>query len=142
MYEQNLIAAWMGMLLGMLSGAVIGLGFHQDDYLGGYRAWPRRLLRLGHISFFGLAIVNFAFFFTTEWLAISGSEDGALLVGGFPDAHTLLTFSSWSLVAGAIAMPAVCFLAAWKKRMRHLFFIPVSLLVAGVISLNAGGILR
>jgi hypothetical protein len=131
MFEQNLIAAWAGILLGMLSGAVVGLRFHNDDYLGGYRAWPRRLVRLGHISFFGLAIVNFAFFFTTQWLAANGTAVG-----------WLLELSSWTLVAGAVAMPTVCFLSAWKKPMRHLFFVPVSLLVAGVISLNVGGLLR
>ena len=131
MFEQNLIAAWGGVLLGMLSGAVVGLWFHSDDFLGGYRAWPRRLVRLGHISFFGLAIVNFAFFFTTQWLVVNGPVEASVLL-----------FSSWALVAGAIAMPTVCFLAAWQKRMRHLFFIPVSLLVAGVISLNVGGLLR
>lgn len=131
MFEQNLIAAWAGILLGMLSGAIVGLRFHDDDYLGGYRAWPRRLVRLGHISFFGLAIVNFAFFFTTQWLATNDAAVG-----------WLLELSSWSLVAGAVAMPTVCFLSAWKKAMRHLFFVPVSLLVAGVISLNVGGLLR
>lgn len=131
MFEQNLIAAWAGILLGMLSGAIVGLRFHDDDYLGGYRAWPRRLVRLGHISFFGLAIVNFAFFFTTQWLAANRTAVG-----------WLLELSSWTLVAGAIAMPTVCFLSAWKKPLRHLFFVPVSLLVAGVISLNVGGLLR
>jgi hypothetical protein len=131
MFEQNLIAAWAGILLGMLSGAIVGLRFHNDDYLGGYRAWPRRLVRLGHISFFGLAIVNFAFFFTTQWLAANGTSVG-----------WLLELSSWTLVAGAVAMPTVCFLSAWKKPMRNLFFVPVSLLVVGVISLNVGGLLR
>lgn len=118
MFEQNLISAWIGVLLGMLSGAVIGLKFHDDDFLGSYPGWPRRLVRLGHISFFGLAFVNLAFFFTAEWLAAGGRT-----VNG------VLSFSSWSLVAGAIAMPSVCFMSAWKKPLRHLFFIPVSLCI-------------
>ena len=131
MFERNLIAAWIGVLLGMLSGAVVGLGFHKDNFLGGYRCWPRRLVRLGHISLFGLAFINIAFFFTTEWLATNGlTDNGALCL------------SSWSLIGGAIAMPSVCFLAAWKKWLRYLFFIPVSLLLAGVISLTVGGLLR
>lgn len=131
MIEQNLIAAWAGVLIGMLSGAVMGLRFHDREYLGGYRAWPRRLVRLGHISFFGLAIINFGFFQTAGWLA----EEGLAW-------NPLLTLASWSLVAGAIAMPTVCFLAAWRKPLRHLFFIPVGLLIAGVFSLNIGGLLR
>lgn len=131
MFEQNLIAGWIGVLLGMLSGAVVGLQFHQEDYLGGYRCWPRRLVRLGHISFFGLAFINFAFFLTTEQWADAGPT-------------YLSRFSSWLLVAGAVAMPSVCFLAAWKKPLRHLFFVPVGLLVAGVVivTLNIGGLVR
>ena len=131
MAELNLIAAWSGVLLGMISGAVIGLGFSREEFLGGYRSWPRRLVRLGHISFFGLAIINFGFFFTAEWLVGEGCAW-----------NNLLTLSSWSLIAGAVAMPATCFLSAWRKPFRHLFFVPVSLLVAGVVSLNIGGLLR
>ena len=36
------------------------------------------------------------------------------------------------LLAGAIAMPLVCFLSAWKEPLRQLFFIPVLLLVSAV----------
>lgn len=131
MGEPNLIAAWIGVLLGMTSGALIGLGFGDDNFLGGYRGWRRRLARLGHISFFGIAIINFAFFFTIQWLAEGGTTW-----------NRWLALSSWTLVAGAIAMPTVCFLSAWRKSIRHLFFVPVTLLVIGVVSLNLGGLLR
>ena len=53
--------AWTGMLLGVVSGAVIGLCFAREDWMGGYSGWRRRLTRLGHISFFGLGFVNFFF---------------------------------------------------------------------------------
>jgi hypothetical protein len=39
----------------------------------------------------------------------------------------------WLLLAGAIAMPLTCFLSAWNIAFRHLFFIPVALLMGGVI---------
>ena len=45
-------AGWLGMLLGVLSGAIIGLFFHREDWMGGYGSYRRRLTRLGHISFF------------------------------------------------------------------------------------------
>ena len=64
----NLWAAWIGILLGMLSGAAQGLFFHRADWLDGYGSWRRRLTRLGHTSFFGLAFVNLAFFFTVDHL--------------------------------------------------------------------------
>ncbi len=47
-------------------------------------------------------------------------------------------------MVGAVAMPIVCFAAAWRKPLRNLFFIPVlGLLVGGVLTcwvLAAGGV--
>src|SRR5262249_59491418 len=60
----NAAFGWLWITLGMASGAVIGLRFHRSDWLGGYESWPRRLVRLGHISFFGLGILNLLFALT------------------------------------------------------------------------------
>jgi hypothetical protein len=112
-------AGWIGMLLGVASGAVIGLFFHREDWMGGYASYRRRLTRLGHISFFGLAFVNFCFAFTQSVLPLA---------------------APWSVIAmqgflvGAATMPTICFLSAWRKPFRHLFFIPVGGVLVGVIS--------
>jgi len=113
-----LVAVWSGMALGILSGAALGLFFHREDWMGGYGSFRRRLARLGHISFFGLAFVNLAFAVT---LWILGSE-GALAA-----------WAAISLLVGAATMPTVCFLTAWRKPFRHLFFIPVSGVMGGVV---------
>ena len=55
---------WLAMLLGVASGAVIGLFFHREEWAGGYGSYRRRMLRLGHISFFGIGILNFLFAMT------------------------------------------------------------------------------
>ena len=47
----NIVAAWIGFSLGCISGAIPGLFFQNQDWLGGYTSWPRRLIRLAHISF-------------------------------------------------------------------------------------------
>ena len=121
MENLNLVAAWAGFLVGMLGGAVRGLFFHREDWLGGYGTWARRLLRLGHISLFGLAIVNLAFDLTAHRMGwrISAQEG--------PRAAAVL------LVAGAVLMPLVCGLAAWKPPLRWLFAFPVLALVGGVV---------
>jgi hypothetical protein len=116
MVRLNLDAAWVGMLLGVLAGAAQGLFFHREDWLGGYASWSRRMTRLGHISFFGLAFVNLAFALTAGAL---GLEDG-------------LAAPSRLLVAGAIAMPLVCYLSAWRRPFRHLFFVPVLCVLIGI----------
>jgi hypothetical protein len=113
MADLNIAAAWTGILLGMAAGAVLGLSFHEEGWLGGYGSWRRRLLRLGHISLFGLAFVNLAYASTADRM------------GWTPGAASAL------LVAGAVLMPAVCGLAAWRRPLRHLFFLPVGCLVAG-----------
>jgi hypothetical protein len=107
----------------MLSGTVFGLFFHQETWLGGYNSWPRRLLRLGHISFFGIALLNLAFAVT---LRLTGDVPG----------HRV---ASHLLVAGAVLMPTVCALAAWKKPLRHLFFLPVLSLVGAAAAMMQGG---
>ena len=120
----NLWAAWIGILLGMLSGALIGLFFHSQTWLGGYDSWRRRLLRLGHISFFGIAFINLAFTHTLN------------LIASAPP-----VWAAWALLAGAVSMPAVCFLAAWRPCFRHLFFLPVLSLVSGVADVLFAGVL-
>lgn len=119
----HLWSAWIGVLAGMLSGAVLGLWFHREDWLGGYNSWPRRMLRLGHISFFGIAFLNFAFAATA-----------------FAVARPLYSWVSPMLIAGAILMPSVCALAAWKKPLRHLFPLPVICLAGAVTLIVCGGV--
>ena len=45
----NFIAGWWLILAAFVSGAVIGLGFHREEFLGGYGSFRRRLLRLGQL---------------------------------------------------------------------------------------------
>jgi hypothetical protein len=108
----------------MASGAALGLFFHRDDWLGGYGSWRRRLLRLGHVSLFGLAFLNLAFVLTADRMGWAPAGPR-----GIPAASALL-------VAGAVLMPAVCGLAAWRRPLRHLFALPVACLAsaAGIVA--------
>ena len=60
------MSGWSGFLGGVLSGAVMGLLFHREDWLGGYGSRERRMVRLGHISFFGIGLINL--FFCEDWI--------------------------------------------------------------------------
>lgn len=110
----NLYAAWIGFLLGALAGATSGLFFDRDDWLGGYADWRRRMVRLGHISFFGIGLLNLGFYLTVEAVGIQGG----------------IRIPAILLMVGAVAMPLVCYLSAHRKGFRHLFFIP-----AGAVTL-------
>jgi hypothetical protein len=115
----HLFATWLGLLAGVLSGAAMGLFFHREDWLGGYGSYPRRLIRLGHISFFGLGLLNALFALTIAfipWSEFTGFATGVASIG---------------LLTGAITMPLCCFLSAWRKQFRFLFPIPVGSLFVG-----------
>ena len=73
----NLLSAWSGALAGFVSGAIIGLIFHREDWLGGYTSHRRRMLRLGHISFFGLAVINVMFHSVAGHFAAGHAEETA-----------------------------------------------------------------
>ena len=111
----NLYFGWGWVLLGFLSGAGIGLRFHRPDFLGGYDALPRRLVRLRHICFVALGALNILF-------AVSPVK-----------VSTIGTIASACFIAGGVLMPAVCFLSAWRDSFRRLFFVPVSALVAAAV---------
>ncbi|MEM1444974.1 MAG: hypothetical protein AAGF84_02890 [Planctomycetota bacterium] len=115
--------AWVWFVLGIVSGAVLGLGFAKADFMGGYDSWRRRLARLGHISFFG-----------TGGLALAAALSAAALQAiGTPVSDDGLRIAGALLVVGAVAMPTVCFLSAWRKPWRHVFFVPVLGLGGGVV---------
>jgi hypothetical protein len=116
----NLILAWAWIVMGFLSGLVMGLFFRQEKWLGGYASFQRRMYRLGHISFFGLGVVNLCFFLTVQALGLSG---------------LMMQTAAWCLMAGAITMPVCCLLMAHYPRSVPLFSVPVlSLLMGGLLT--------
>ena len=125
--QANILAAWFGILFGLLSGVAMGLFFHKKDWLGGYASWPRRLIRLGHISFFGIALLNFAFVATVAYLRLPTAP---------------LALASTLFVLAQITMPLVCFAAAFRPKLRHLFFIPVLNVIGATGLFIAQGLLR
>ena len=114
----NFYVGWIAILAGLVAGAVIGMFFHRDDWLEGYGSWRRRMLRLMHISMVGTGLLNLAFALSLRYF------------------HTAIQpqIPSVLFVVGAVSMPLVCGLSAWRKPMRHLFFIPVLSLVIATAS--------
>lgn len=119
-YDANLAIGWVWVTAGCVWGFVLGLGFHQELWLGGYTSFRRRLYRLAHISFFGLAILNLLFYFTATGIR---SPSGALHV------------ASWCFLIGALCMPASCFVTAHWPKLRAVFAAPViTLTLASVLT--------
>src|SRR5215212_8323408 len=119
----NWQAGWLLVLAGFATGAIIGLSFHREDFLGGYNSFRRRLVRLGHIALAALGMIN-VLFALSPWPA-----PGTSLSRG----------ASLCFVIGGVAMPGACFLTAWHQRFRHMFVVPVTALVVAVVLTLAGG---
>lgn len=119
----NLTFGWIWITMGFLSGAMLGMGFHKEQFMGGYNSWPRRLARLGHVAFFGTGFLNLMF-------ALTGMHFGE----SFMDGGVWLT-ASWCFLLGGLWMPVCCFLASAQPKLKWLFVFPVVLLtVAGVLT--------
>jgi hypothetical protein len=112
----NLVLAWLWILLGFISGMVLGMFFHRENWLGGYASFKRRMYRLGHISFFGLGVLNLLFCVTVQNFSLSGP---------------LIHFASLAFIIGAIAMPVCCVVMARLPKAHMIFTVPVVSLIAG-----------
>ncbi len=111
-------AGWAGFLGGVISGAIIGLKFHKETWLGGYASRERRMVRLGHISFFGIGMI--CLFYGLSLRALD--HGGSLALAG-----------SSCLITALVTMPSTCFLTALRPTFRHLFFIPVLSAAGGIV---------
>jgi hypothetical protein len=117
----NLMLAWLWILLGFVSGMVLGMFFHGENWLGGYGSFKRRMYRLGHISFFGLGAVNLLFCLTVQNFSLTGAH---------------IHFASLAFITGAIAMPICCVVMAHFPKAHLIFSVPVvSLITGGVLTL-------
>ena len=119
--QLNLLFAWLWILLGFVSGMIMGMFFHRENWLGGYGSLKRRMYRLGHISFFGLGAVNLLFWLTVQRIPLSGS---------------LMDFASWAFIIGGLTMPLCCAVMAHFPKAHLIFSVPVlCLLTGGVLML-------
>jgi hypothetical protein len=117
----NLILAWLWILLGFVSGMVLGMFFHGENWLGGYGSFKRRMCRLGHISFFGLGVLNLLFALTVQYYALAGRG---------------IQFASGAFFLGAVTMPLCCAIVANFPKLHLVFSVPVvSLITGGVLTL-------
>lgn len=120
LHPLNFQIGWSLVLAGFLVGALVGLSFHRVEFLGGYSSFPRRMIRLGHVALVALGGLNVL---AAICVPVSPWQGWALIL----------------LLVGGISMPTLCFLTAWRRSFRHLFFIPVLSLIAGVCCILIGG---
>lgn len=126
MANLNLLVAWVTILAGLVSGTGFGLFFRDPNWLGGYGSWRRRMTRLGHVACIGTGLLNLAFALSVAHLRLEHPP----------------RIASAAFVIGAVSMPAVCFLSAWREGFHRLFFIPVGSLIVAVADFLGEGLLK
>ncbi len=102
----NFAIGWTSLAVGALVGMVLGLWsfdgpFPVPGWIGAYDSTPRRLLRLGHIAFFGLGILNILLAHHMSHFRLgTGSRRTASICMNFGNVFLPLT-----LIAASIYLP-------------------------------------
>lgn len=122
----NEIYGWIFVLGGLVMGLVMGVKFQREDWLGGYSAFPRRMVRLAHVALVALGMLNIQFAQSAARLHLSA---------GFANA------ASFAFIAAAVLMPACCLWMAARRSHFEVFAAPIVCLATGLI-LTVGGLVR
>ena len=122
----NETAGWIFVLGGLAMGLVMGMKFQRESWLGGYSAFPRRMVRLAHVALVALGMLNIQFAQSSARLRLD---------------PRLAAVASWAFLGAAILMPACCLLMAARRRNFEIFAAPIVCLATGLI-LTIGGFLQ
>jgi hypothetical protein len=121
--QVNILFGWAWMCVGFLSGMILGLRAEGEQWLGGYASLTRRYLRLSHVAFIALSIINILY----------GKELGTIdLPNHFKNIGSAL------MIFGAAGVPLACISAAFLRKTRYLLPVPAAAVLIGVIILLIG----
>ena len=124
MGEINITFGWLWINAGLIWGMIMGLwsfGGPVKSRAGfeDYASLPRRFVRLGHVAFIALSMINILY---GQQL---GSVNLSPLLGGI---------GSFAMIFTAIAMPLGCMAAAYRNCLKYFLALPAtSFLIATLI---------
>lgn len=126
-YGWNRIIGWTSLAMGAVSGLVLGLwSFNgplpSPEWIGDYGEVSRRLLRLAHISFFGLGMLNLLLVWELER---SGRAMGARAI-------------PFLMNAGNVLMPILLTAAAIYPPLKYLLPLPALSVLAALAGMAYG----
>ena len=99
--DANVVFGWIWMCLGFILGMTMGIWAEGKQWLGGYASVTRRYLRLGHIAFIALSIINILY---GKELASVDLSDNMKNIGSF------------LMIFGAVGVPVTCVSAAFIRK--------------------------
>jgi len=112
----NIFAGWLTMVLGILSGATIGLWAFAGPFPcpPGHKEYgdlPRRMVRLGHIALIALPLINIVY---------------GQFIDGIPVSDALKFYASRGMIVCMIGVPLFLFLGSIWHVFKYVEVIPVS----------------
>jgi len=121
--DANIIFGWVWICLGFIFGMTLGIWAEGEKWLGGYASVTRRYLRLGHVAFIALPIINILY----------GKELASVDLG-----DNMKYIGSYLMIFGAVGVPITCVFAAFIRKARYFLPLPASALLIGTIILVIG----
>jgi len=121
--QMNIVFGWAWMCLGLIFGMVLGMWAEGEKWLGGYASLTRRYLRLAHVAFIALSIINILY----------GKE---LEVVDLP--VSIKNIGSYLMIFGTAGVPLTCISAAFFRKTRYFLPLPALAVLAGTSILVIG----
>jgi hypothetical protein len=124
--EKNISFGWLWLLVGILVGAIMGMWSFNSPFpspVGDYTSLPRRLLRLSHIAFIALAIINILYGYEIDNIQLS---------------NKLKKIGSMCMIYGAILMPIFLLAAVFFEPLKYLTIISAILLIIAISIMAVG----
>ena len=119
----NVLFGWGWMCIGLFSGLILGLQAEGENWLGGYASVTRRYLRLAHVAFIALSIINILY----------GKELASVALP-----NEVKDIGSALMIFGAAGVPLACISAAFLRKTKYLLPLPATAVLAGAIILVIG----
>ena len=121
--EINILFGWAWMCVGFISGMTLGMWAEGEKWLGGYASITRRYLRLGHVAFIALSIINILY----------GRELGSADLPVY-----VKSIGSSLMIFGAAGVPLTCVSAAFFIKARYFLPLPALAVLIGTAILVIG----
>jgi hypothetical protein len=119
----NILFGWAWMCFGFIFGMTLGMWAEGEKWLGGYASLERRYLRLGHVAFIALSIINILYGRELEAVALP--------------VH-IKNIGSYLMIFGAAGVPLACISAAFFRKARYFLPLPALALLIGTAILVIG----
>ena len=126
--KRNVSFGWIWILAGLIVGAIMGMWSFNGPMpspVGDYTSLPRRMLRLSHIAFIALAIINILYGYEVDKIQLK---------------NKLKRLGSMCMIYGAISMPIFLIAAAFFEPLKYLTMISTTLVIIAVAIMAIGQI--